>query len=635
MQEKRNINFIRPAALLLAVLLAALCLRPVPAHAAGGKAGDLKWDLTGSTLTLSGKGAMPDYTESTPAPWAEMVSSIKAVVVEKGVTAIGSLAFYNCAALDSVTLADSVVSIGSRAFMDCTALKRLVLPSAVTSIGEAAFQRCESLTAIYLPAGLTTMGDYAFYRCSALRSVIIPESVEQLGMVTFAYCTSLASATIRCPVDKIPDWTFYGCTGLLSVTLPDTARSAGENAFHNCTGLKDICYGGSAASDLLTSIRQDSTALAPDAAVRAPGEEKNTTTVTIPGGSGDTSSTTVIEGDHTTIVKETETTISGSKDGQDLPWSEVEKEAESGGDVDISIKDKTTISATVGSSEGWTELADEVQEASKDRFDKDTQVEVDVQLEGSKLKGDDLGKLAGSDATLEITTDKGSRWRIDTAGMTEKDVAGKTYDLDHEITREDKSKKGIDADEVYKLQLKDGIGGKSLIAVHIPGSKSGSYATLYEKKWFHYVERETVLIDMNGDAWFNVSDITSGKTLFIGINARGVDAGKATVPHTMYTSKDIDPKYTLTDADGNYYAVGERESSWGITKKQFTLYAVLGLGAVVLVVTIVMVTINTVKKSKRKVAAEHGEALPSEETEEEMRIRIMQEMLDESKKNKS
>ena len=45
--------------------------------------------------------------------------------------------------------------------------------------------------------------------------------------------------------------------------------------------------------------------------------------------------------------------------------------------------------------------------------------------------------------------------------------------------------------------------------------------------------------------------------------------------------------------------------------------------------------INTVKKSKRKVAAEHGEALPSEETEEEMRIRIMKEMLDESKKNKS
>ncbi len=633
MQKRKQFTAI--SALILA-LVCVLSLLPVTAYAVGGSTGDLKWELNGSTLEIKGSGAMPNYTDANMAPWYNMADSVKTVVIKSGVQTIGDLAFYGCVNLTGISVPDSIVSIGNRSFKGCASLSRITLPAGVTGIGEACFEECEKLSAIFLPEGLKNIDDYAFFRCAALKTVSIPVSVEKLGMIVFAYCGELTSVTINCPITKVPDWTFYGCKKLVSLTLPASTEVAGSNSFHDCRSLINIYYSGGAAEELMDSIRSDSTALADGASIKETGKGDY---VLDDGGSDDPMEevktvTSVVETENTTVIRETETKSTFTKDGTSISREEAENEIANGNAPEISSKTTDNLYASIGSSDGWTDLA-KITQGIRENNGEDSALNADIQLNGSKLKGDDLGKLAGTGTVLEITTDNGSRWRIDTAGMTEKDVAGRTYDLDYEITREDKAKKGIDADEVYRLKLKDGIGGKSLIAVHIPGSKAGSYATLYEKKWFHYVERETVLIDMNGDAWFDVSDITSAKTLFIGINARGVDAGKATVPHTMYTSKDIDPKYTLTDADGNYYAVGERESSWGITKKQFTFYAALGLGAVVLVVTIVMVTINTVKKSKRKVAAEHGEALPREETEEEMRIRIMKEMLDESKKNKS
>lgn len=632
MQGKVQQKHIRLIAILMACIL---CLLPVTAFAVDGATGGLKWNLSGSTLKISGKGAMPDYTDANMAPWHEMASSIKTVVVEKGITSIGSLAFYNCKELDSVSLPETVTKIGDRAFKNCTSIKRIVLPSSLAEIGEAAFESCENLTGLYLPDQLVSIGDYAFFRCSSIQSITVPKSVEHLGMVTFAYCEGLTSAMILCSIEKIPDWTFYNCTNLVTIYIPQMTREAGENSFHACGKLSSIYYSGNAGDEIISSIRKDPTALASDASITAsdqPGGGYNKET----NADGDSSSIgtkviSVIEKENTTIVKESETNISFTKDDKSISYDEAERERQSGsGTVESTTTEKTTFTATVDNSDNWSDLADIVRSATED--DEDAIVESNIHMNGSVLNGDDLGKFAGTNATLNITTKNGSRWRIDTKGMTEEDVAGKKYDLEYNISREKGTKRGIDAKEIYKLELNGGLNGQSKVAVNIPGSNAGSYATLYQRKWFRYVEVETVLVDANGDAWFNAAGLSKG-TYFIGINAKGVNVGNATVPHTMYEERGIDSRYTLMDADGNLYAVGERESSWGITKKQFSLYAIIGLGAVVLVVTIVMVTINTISKSKRRVAAENEAQAPQEETEEEMSFRIMKEMLSKIKKN--
>ena len=63
----------------------------------GGTCGDsLMWELENNTLTISGEGAMPDYTDSEPAPWMEYFAVPGAeitVMLAEGVTQIGANAF--------------------------------------------------------------------------------------------------------------------------------------------------------------------------------------------------------------------------------------------------------------------------------------------------------------------------------------------------------------------------------------------------------------------------------------------------------------------------------------------------------------------------------------------------------------
>ena len=82
----------------IAVFLAFTAMS-VPASAETGACGDnVVWDLTDGTLTISGSGAMTEYT-ATKMPWYASRASITAVVVEDGVTSISPYAFQSYTAL--------------------------------------------------------------------------------------------------------------------------------------------------------------------------------------------------------------------------------------------------------------------------------------------------------------------------------------------------------------------------------------------------------------------------------------------------------------------------------------------------------------------------------------------------------
>ena len=86
---------------------------PVIASAAtSGRCGaNLTWMLDDDgTLTISGTGDMYDYYYDSP---FYKNSSIKSVIIENGITSIGTTAFMQCDSLESVTIPDSVTSIGN------------------------------------------------------------------------------------------------------------------------------------------------------------------------------------------------------------------------------------------------------------------------------------------------------------------------------------------------------------------------------------------------------------------------------------------------------------------------------------------------------------------------------------------
>lgn len=252
--------------------------------------GALTWKLDSKgTLTISGTGAMTDYTKSGVAPWNKDYEEIRFVVIENGVTTIGEYAFENCTLLESVAISDSVEKIGKYAFSGCSALKRISLPDSIAQIGDYAFRasgleavkipegvtllgegmfaRCPNLQTVELPSTLQTIREIAFigsglnkiilpenlkyigyecfYECTNLEEIKIPDSVTTLNYSEFEGCSSLKKVTLSKGLKRISQTMFARCHNLTEITIPDSITYIGEGAFFQCKKLKDVYYTGS------------------------------------------------------------------------------------------------------------------------------------------------------------------------------------------------------------------------------------------------------------------------------------------------------------------------------------------------------------------------------------------------------
>ena len=203
-----------------------------------GKDGNITWRLTkDGTLYISGQGDMPDY-DWNKIPWRDF--SINKVVVQKGITSIGSFAFAYCRSLSSIKIPEGVTSIGSGAFEDCSSLSSIEIPEGVTSIGSIAFAYCRSLSSIKIPEGVTSIGSQAFEGCSSLSSIKIPKGVTSIEGSAFEDCSSLSSIEIPKGVTSIGSGAFAYCSSLSSIKIPEGVTSIESRVFENCSSLSSI-----------------------------------------------------------------------------------------------------------------------------------------------------------------------------------------------------------------------------------------------------------------------------------------------------------------------------------------------------------------------------------------------------------
>ena len=103
---------------------------------------DLRYtlDTTSGVLTVSGRGSMQNWSMAA-SPWSYS-ADIRTVLLNDGVTSIGSFAFEGCNNLTAVTLPNSMTRIGAHAFTGCTGLQTVNIPKTVVEIGEQAFSKC-------------------------------------------------------------------------------------------------------------------------------------------------------------------------------------------------------------------------------------------------------------------------------------------------------------------------------------------------------------------------------------------------------------------------------------------------------------------------------------------------------------
>ena len=218
---------------------------------------NLTWELTDSTLTISGSGAMDNSH-----PWSSYSSQIARVSLPEGLTNICDDAFYDCPNLQSIVIPNTVTSIGREAFRACASLKlvtlgnavetigysafsytsitSITLPSTLISLGEYAFSYCKQLTEITIPGNLSSIAKNTFYKCTNLRKLNIEEGVNSIGANAFEGCSKLTSVSIAEGLISIGSYAFYGCGAMTEISLPSSLISIGEWAFVGCSSLSKI-----------------------------------------------------------------------------------------------------------------------------------------------------------------------------------------------------------------------------------------------------------------------------------------------------------------------------------------------------------------------------------------------------------
>lgn len=107
--------------------------------------GSTSWNFDSETgvLTFSGNGTIN-------IDWNKDVNkeNVKKVVIEDGITAIGSDAFRGCTELTNIVIPNSVTSLGSSVFYNCTKLTSINIPSSVTRMQIQTFWNCPNLISI-------------------------------------------------------------------------------------------------------------------------------------------------------------------------------------------------------------------------------------------------------------------------------------------------------------------------------------------------------------------------------------------------------------------------------------------------------------------------------------------------------
>ncbi|MCD8323367.1 MAG: leucine-rich repeat domain-containing protein [Clostridiales bacterium] len=605
MNRIRNL-IIWSAGLVLALAL-LLTAGTLAAHASeSGSAGDLSWTLDGSgTLTVSGSGVMPDYSDPDETPWSECRDEIRAVVVKDGVENVGYAAFYECESLTSVSLAESVTDVGDYAFAECSSLLSAEM-SGVTSIGRDAFRYCTSLTVIGLPETLTSLGTEAFYRCESLLAVTVPSSVTEMGSSVFAYCSGLAQADIGASVSTLPTWTFYSCNSLGAVALSESITSAGEKAFYGCESLTSLACAEGSANTLLAAAQGDGAPIDEDGVKDYDGSVLYTYR--------DTEEEEVEDGVYRIrsygVLSQSGCVISD----EILYLLDME-------DREITSESRT-VSMTVINAEGLSALIEYLSIIDGTATSEELTGVIDAEMAAvdaielmmtggeTALTGEFLEAVADSGADLKVTMENGVIWE-----MENDDLAGTSfydsYDMSAEVTAKEKVgfrwKRILKGAEAFQLSFGSDVNFQCSVSLPFGSGHAGGVVSLFAGR--DSTPLQSVYAGQSGLVTFWFSNINSSRTYMTGIDVEGVDVSTALI------SADDAANYGDELITYDSYVVTGTTSSLPFSLVQMILMAVGAMAAAVVVVAVVMTRLN--KRKKEKLAAE--ELLPESgesETEE-------------------
>ena len=267
------------------LLIFTLFLSAVPfAHATGTNASgsfddNIHWELADGILTLRGEGTVNRTVLDDLG--REYCDLIQTVIVDDGITGLGTCCFLNCVNLKEVQLPDSLTYIGSQCFQSCDRLTAITIPKNVTKIGDASgnyapasvfsgknlkeiiveegnpryysldgvlfdaelnallcYPQGKSGKSYTVPDGIQVI-EYGAFWLNELEEITLPDGLLEILDSAF-FRSKIRSIQIPDSVNYIGSRAFSQCNYLTSVRLPADLDELGQNAFESCAGLEKI-----------------------------------------------------------------------------------------------------------------------------------------------------------------------------------------------------------------------------------------------------------------------------------------------------------------------------------------------------------------------------------------------------------
>lgn len=156
--------------------------------------------------------------------------------------------FSGCTSLKNVDLAPfELETIPTRMFYNCPALETVTVAPTYTVIGEKAFYGDGALQSFSIPEGVTLIDNSAFCNCSSVKITFSASNMlEDIRYDAFNGCAAMEGVILTDSLTKIGDRAFANCTSLDELRIPGTISSYGRGIINGCTGLKTLAFGGSA-----------------------------------------------------------------------------------------------------------------------------------------------------------------------------------------------------------------------------------------------------------------------------------------------------------------------------------------------------------------------------------------------------
>lgn len=196
----------------ISVITYASALYSIPSFTLDGV---VSWSVSDDTLTISGRGGMNSCYPYGNVPWPE---TIKNVIVDPGITTIGSKAFSGLD-LESIVIPYSVTEIYEKAFYECTGLSNIFLPSSIRTIYSDAFKYCY-IPDIYFEGSQEEWDNIAImWGNNSLQESTIHFNIQTINL-------SVPSDTV-----SIESEAFKGLQDGLTVYIPATTLSIAPDAF--------------------------------------------------------------------------------------------------------------------------------------------------------------------------------------------------------------------------------------------------------------------------------------------------------------------------------------------------------------------------------------------------------------------